>query len=317
MQIPEKALIQAPLARYTRYPFRVIAAENGAHFTLSELVNARALFEHFNGNPNTHTQWLAYTDELESNVGIQLFGNDPILFYKAAREVEENTSFKFIDVNLGCPKRKITKTGSGVALLKNLETVSQIIESLVKATSLPITIKTRLGWDSYVLDDLLKIAEDCGVFWVMIHGRYANESYDVPARRDFLSDIIGKYETPIIANGDVFSLHDINDYFDRNVSGIAIGRWARENPLVFANKEHTTPEERINVFNRFIELHLKVEKTIENTKYYLPFVKAYAINTVKGFRNSSQIRNEIQRSTSLEDIVTFFSCRINEIISSE
>ncbi|MCK4844208.1 MAG: tRNA-dihydrouridine synthase, partial [Candidatus Heimdallarchaeota archaeon] len=83
MRIPEKALIQAPLARYTRYPFRVLAAENGAHFTISELVNARGLFEHFNSNPNTHTQWLLYTDELESNVGIQLFGNDPLLFYKA------------------------------------------------------------------------------------------------------------------------------------------------------------------------------------------------------------------------------------------
>ncbi|MHA1303293.1 MAG: tRNA-dihydrouridine synthase family protein [Candidatus Heimdallarchaeaceae archaeon] len=317
MKLPDKALVLAPLVRYTRYPFRVLSADYGADITITEMVNAKGLLMHYNKKFSLNTHQLIYTDELEPHCGIQLFGNNPHEFGLVAKKIEERTEFKFINLNLGCPKRKITQANQGSALLKNLSLVETIIEKLVKNTSLPITIKTRIGWDTNTLPKLLKIAEEHAMDWIIVHCRYAIENYKTKAHREIINQIAETSEIPIIANGDVYSHEDIDDYFARGAQGVAIGRWAKGNPFVFDLKrkdvENISFQERLLVFERFLELSQRMFANLQVSYNTAPFIKIFAMNISKGLPSSSSIRNSILRSKSVSEIKEVLNMHIERI----
>lgn len=265
------------------------------------MVNVNGLYYHFSRTFNPRTGVLIYTDELENNAGIQLFGSNAAFFKKATNIVNEHLPFKFIDVNAGCPKKAITTTGAGADLLNNISTLKSIIETTLNCTNLPVSLKLRLGYDSITIFDVLKAIEEYDLSWITVHLRLSSESYKIPARKELLDEIICKSPFPIIANGDIRSFNDIETFFDKGAYGVAIGRAALGNPFIFSRNNEPTIEDRITVFKQFIRL---VERQRDRCKngLALRFIKDFTTRLFSDLPNAKQTRIKIRAAKTLNDL---------------
>ncbi len=309
MKLRAGALVLSPLLNYTCYPFRVLATKYGADLTITEMISAKGLLMHYRRKFNPKTYQMVYTDKEEKNCGIQLFGNEPKIFGEVAQEIENRTSFKFININLGCPSQQVIKNNQGVVLLNNLSLVEEIITEINRNTNLPVTLKTRVGWKQNALPELIKLSENNGIEWIIVHTRYARENYSVQAHREIISEITQESDIPIIANGDIFSYEDIVDYLERGAKGVAIGRWAKGNPLVFSQKKKEDNyffkkvTEIKRVYREFRKLNDKLTKRI-GKKYEgeVKYSKIFALNLIKGQPNVRKMRDLIHKTKVITEI---------------
>ena len=166
-------IILAPMAGVTDLPFRLLCRELGAGMVCMEMVSAKAIYY---GNKNTETLLELHPEEAPAS--LQLFGSDPIIISEMARKLEERP-FAMFDINMGCPVPKVVNNGEGSALMKNPKLVAEILGSLVKAVNKPVTVKIRKGFDDNHVNavEIAKIAEDCGVAAVAVHGRTREQYY--------------------------------------------------------------------------------------------------------------------------------------------
>ncbi len=301
IRLKERAVFLAPLSAYSNYPYRVVATQNGADYTVTEMVNVNGLYYHFTRTFNPRTGVLIYTDELENNAGIQLFGNDPRFFKKATNIVNERLSFKFISLNAGCPKNAITTTGAGADLLNNISTLKAIIESTINCTNLPVSLKLRLGYNSINIFDVLKAIEEYDLSWLTVHLRLASESYKTPVKKELLNEVIRHSPFPIIANGDIRSLNDIETYFDNGAYGVAIGRAAIGNPFIFSRNNEPTISDRITVFKQFIKL-VERQKSKSKNGLALRFTKDFTTKLFRDLPNSKKTRMKIRAVKTLNEL---------------
>lgn len=228
-------LALGPMAGYTDAPFRDICSSLGANLTITEMVSAMGLLHApKSGEPYQH---LLAVNSNEKNVYAQLFGSDPLVCLQAANHIAEMGFFSAIDINMGCPVKKIVSNGEGSALLKNPTQAAKIVETLARGCILPVTVKMRIGWDALHINavNFAKMLENSGASLITVHGRTREQFYAGKANWDIIAEVKQAVKIPVIANGDVVDLASGKAIIEHTAcDGIMVGRAAMGNPWIFA-----------------------------------------------------------------------------------
>jgi len=226
----ETPFIMGPMAGYTNLAFRLTVRRLGAGMVTTEMISAVGLAL---GQKKSLDYLRSHAEERP--LAVQIFGSRPEAMARAA-EIAAQAGADLIDVNMGCPVRKVVKTGAGAALLRDLIKAEEILSSLRKATPLPLTAKIRTGWtpDRPVACELAHVAEESGADAVTLHPRFATQGFSSPADWTWIGRVKERVRIPVIGNGDVFHpSHAIEMRRQTGCDGVMIGRGAMGNPWIF------------------------------------------------------------------------------------
>ena len=235
--LPDKPLVLAPMEDVTDLPFRLICKRFGADLVFSEFVSSDALIR----NVNRTLKKLEIHPE-EHPYGIQLYGKEIGPVVESVRMAEEYQP-DLIDLNFGCPVKKVAMKGAGAGMLRNVPLMIRMTAEVVRATRLPVTVKTRLGWDenSRIIVDLAERLQDAGIAALTIHGRTRSQIYSGVADWTLIREVKEnpRMHIPIIGNGDIDSAVKVKEAFDRyGVDAVMIGRAAIARPAIFREARH-------------------------------------------------------------------------------
>ncbi|MBR3557066.1 MAG: tRNA dihydrouridine synthase DusB [Oscillospiraceae bacterium] len=225
-------LCLAPMAGVADAAFRAVCRGEGAAYAVSEMISAKALMLQ-----DSKTRTLLRRFPEDAPLGVQLFGSEPVTMADAAKKARDISGCEIIDINMGCPVGKVVRNGEGSALMRDLPLAGRILEAVVKASDVPVTVKFRKGWDGGSVNavELAKLAEECGAAALCVHGRTRAQSYSGRADWEIIRDVKAAVTVPVIANGDVFEPEDVQRIF--KVTGadlVMIGRGAMGNPWLFS-----------------------------------------------------------------------------------
>lgn len=226
---PDSPVALAPLAGITDLPFRQLVASFGAGWVVSEMIASQEMVQ---AKPGMREK--AELGFNQANTAVQLAGREAHWMAEAARHVEANGA-AMIDINMGCPAKKVTSGYSGSALLRDLDHAMTLIDAVVGAVDIPVTLKTRLGWDDALLNapDLAVRAENAGIARIVIHGRTRCQFYKGHANWDAIALVKNAVSIPVIANGDIIDASTAKTALDASgADGVMIGRGAQGRPWV-------------------------------------------------------------------------------------
>ncbi|NBT58295.1 tRNA dihydrouridine synthase DusB [bacterium] len=222
--------ILAPMAGITDTVFRLLMRRMGSQAVVSELLSAEGLVR-----GGARTRQMMQFDERERPVGIQIFGSHIGTMTEAAKIIQEEGA-DFVDINFGCPVKKVVCDGSGSAWLKEPEKMGELLSNLKANLRVPLTIKVRTGWDEQNrnVKEIVRVAAQCGVAWVAIHGRTRAQGYSGWADWDLIREVAQSSPIPIIGNGDIITAEQAHAKIDGGFShAVMIGRGALKNPWIF------------------------------------------------------------------------------------
>ncbi len=226
----DNRLILAPMAGVTDRPFRQLCKQFGAGMTVSEMISCKPELRN-----SRKTQLRIQHDGETEPRSIQIAGTDPVLMADAAKFNVDHGA-QIIDINMGCPAKKVCSVLAGSALMKNEKLVAEILESVVEAVDVPVTLKTRTGWDEKNRNvlNIAKIAESVGIQAIAIHGRTRTDKYNGDAEYDNIADVKSQISIPVIANGDINTPEKAAFVLKHTgVDALMIGRAAQGNPWIF------------------------------------------------------------------------------------
>jgi tRNA-dihydrouridine synthase B len=305
--LPDFPLLLAPMEDVSDPPFRHVCKQNGADLMFSEFISSEGLIR----NAVKSRQKLDFF-EYERPFGIQIFGGDEDAMALSAGIVEA-TNPDIVDINFGCPVKKVVCKGAGAAVLKDLRLMSRLTESVVKSTNIPVTVKTRLGWDESS-KNIVEVAErlqDIGVKALTIHGRTRTQLYKGEADWTLIAKVRNnpRMHIPIFGNGDIDSPEKALSYKNRyGVDGIMIGRAAIGYPWIFneikhfmQTGDHAAPpgiELRIAV----IEQHLQQSMEWKGQMLGILEMRRHYSNYLKGFPHIKDYRNRLVLANTVESI---------------
>lgn len=259
VELGERPVMLAPMEDVTDASFRLIAKESGADMVYTEFVSADALIRNI----------AATTRKLEINpaerpVAIQIYGREPDVMVEAAKIVEEARP-DIIDINFGCPVKKVAGKGAGAGLLRDVPKMLAITEAVVKAVNIPVTVKTRLGWDhdSRIIVDLAERLQDCGIRALTVHGRTRSQMYNGEADWEMIARVKEnpRLSIPLIGNGDIKTREQVENAFDRyGVDGVMVGRASIGAPWIFSE---LTGRGALDVHTQFNLLRRQIHESVE------------------------------------------------------
>ena len=302
--LKQNPFVLAPMAGVTDNAFRSFMKDLGCSINVTELISAHALVM---GDKKTFN--LAKFESHQSPIGVQIFGHDPDVMKKAAI-ICEHLGFDFIDINMGCPVKKITSKGSGSALLKDLNLTTKIISNIKSSISIPLTIKIRSGWDENSKNalELCNIAHNEGVTWVCLHGRTRSQAFTGEADWDYIKFVSQNSKVPVIGNGDIKTAKQANECLGQyDCSGVMIGRGCLKRPNIF--------KEALDIFANKPSLELDhkqmLDKLYEKLYLYLPKekiliqLKKFVTWFSSGYPESAQFRKEVFRKKTISDVINY------------
>lgn len=238
IDLGEYPVLLAPMEDVTDIAFRLMCKQFGAHLVYSEFVSSDALVRMVNKS----LQKLAICDE-ERPVAIQIYGKDTDAMVEAAKIVEAQASPDILDINFGCPVKRVAGKGAGAGMLQNIPKMLEITRAVVDAVKIPVTVKTRLGWDAdhKIIVELAEQLQDCGTEALTIHGRTRAQMYTGEADWTLIGEVKNnpRMHIPIIGNGDVTTPQRAKECFDRyGVDAVMIGRGSFGRPWIFKEVTH-------------------------------------------------------------------------------
>lgn len=298
----------APMAGMTDWPMRVLCYRMGANYACSEMVSAMGLMCAKPGNM-VYRHLLEVHPE-ESNTACQLFGREPSVMAEATQRVTELNRFHSIDINMGCPARKVVHSGEGSALLLKPDLAYRIMEAVKNSTHLPVTVKTRLGYDEDSMNavELGKAAQSLGLKWLCIHGRTRQQQYSGKADYAAIARVREQLEIPVIANGDVFSGSDAARILqETGCRSLMIGRGAMGNPWLFRESnaaingteaEPVTLQERVET----ALLHARWMVDFKGERLGVMEMRKHIGHYIGGLRGATALRRELNIAKSLDEL---------------
>ena len=296
----ENPFILAPLAGYSDLAFRLQCREHGASLCFSEMISCHGL--HFR---QKNTLDMLKTVAAERPVAMQLFGSETEVMGEAATILSE-LPIDCIDINMGCPARKVIKKGAGCALMKEPALAGEIIRSVVKGSKVPVTVKFRSGWDhqAIIACDFARMAEDNGAAAITVHARTWSDGFSGTADWRIISQVKQAVAIPVIGNGDVQSHADgLRMLAETGCDGVMIGRGALGAPWIFSADAPENPSliYRLAALNRHLALIAEHQPDTPPSQ-----IKNHAGRYFKGVVGGAEIRRQIFNQTSyaaLEELV--------------
>lgn len=296
----------APMAGVTDLPFRLICKELGCGLLYTEMINAKALCY---DDKNTK-KMLNILDE-EHPVAVQIFGSEPEFMGKAAQILNDYPN-EILDINMGCPAPKVVKNGDGSALMRNPKLAGQVLDQVVKNSKKPVTLKIRKGWDDNSVNalEIAKIAEDCGICAITIHGRTREQYYSGQADWDIIGEVKSQISIPVIGNGDVTSVEDAIRIKDHTgCDAIMIGRGAQGNPWIFKRIDHymktgqlldpPSKDEKIDIAIKHMDLAIKEHGEYVAVREMRKHIGWY----LKGMKHSARFRDQINHMVTAKEVI--------------
>ena len=297
--LPKFPHLLAPLAGVSDHPFRRICARLGSDLTYVEMISATALIYQ-----SRRTLDMLTRHPSEAKLGVQVTG-------KTAEEVGEAVAildtmpFDTIDINMGCPVKKVVKTGCGSGILKDPERVFRTVAAAREATAKPLSAKIRLGWDHSQLNALVvtEAIEAAGADFITVHGRTRSDDYAVPVNLEFLAEIKAARKIPIFGNGNIFSAADA-DHMRRvtKVDGVMVSRGALGNPWLFRELRGDGPDVSLDEWLATVSDHVRWQReTYGDTPTAAVCMRKHLLWYAKGWPGVKLLRDRMNTAASLDD----------------
>jgi len=301
----EKPLVLAPMEEISDVPFRILCRRRGADYVVTEFTSSEALIRDI---PKSFRK--AGIIDAERPVAIQLFGSKPDVMVRAAQIVAQSCP-DVIDINAGCWNKNHALRGEGAGLLRDLPLMEKMIRRIVRAVDIPVTVKTRLGWDqrSICITDVARLVEQTGAAALTVHARTRCQGYKGRADWAWFEKIKAAISIPLIGNGDATTPRDVERIFDAGCDGVMIGRAALANPWIF---EQTRQYFKTNRVPGPPALHQRVEDCIEHLRLALRYrglregvlrFRKYYAGYLHGIPHSSRLRSELMDLTDPDQII--------------
>lgn len=290
-------LIFAPIAGFSDVGYRSICAKLGAGLTVTELVSAKAIVYH-----NKGTDELLATTDAEKVKCVQIFGNDPKFIYRAAQD-ERLKKFDIIDINMGCPVKKVFNNGEGSALMNNPTLIEEIVKAAIEGSSKPVTVKMRAGIETgkpLALECSIA-AEKAGASAITIHARYRDQMYSGEADHSITKLVKESVGIPVIANGDMIDAKSLNMVKTQtNADGFMIARGALGRPWIFSEllKKDIEYNRKEIIYN-----HIDTLRKYYNDLTVANSMKLHLCYYARGERFAKQVRVAVGEAKSLDDII--------------
>jgi tRNA-dihydrouridine synthase B len=297
MGIVENPIVLAPLAGVSDHPFRRICAGEGADLTYVEMLSAAAI-----SFRSKRTLEMCERHPSESILGVQLTSRTPEEMGEAVAFLD-NMNFDTIDINMGCPVKKVVKSGCGSAILRDPKRVFETTLAARKNTKKPLSVKIRLGWSKEELTylDVSKAAEDAGADWITVHGRTRNDDYSEAVELEKIAEVVSRLKIPVLGNGNIFSRSDAE--MMRKISGCAgimVSRGALGNPWVFSEIKGHSRVLELRDWLAVVLSHLSWhEEAYGNSSVSAVCMRKHLLWYISGWPGARKLRDEIVRCQDL------------------